>query len=366
MIIGVYLSAVAVTVGIFVVLTVLLLIAEKYLADYGTCVITVNDGSYVFELQGGATLLSSLYENKVFIPSACGGKGSCGYCKATVLSGGGPVLPTETPYLTRTEIRSNLRLACQVKVKENIEIRLPEELLNVKEYRARVSTIKKLSYDIKEINLELLEPAEIAQRSGQYIQILAPSPGGPVFRAYSISSADYQNNKVQLIVRLVPGGIASTYLHSLKPEQEVMFTGPYGEFRLSEDPSVEIVCVGGGCGMAPMANIIYSIYQRWPNRTCYLFFGCRTTKDIFYLDQFEALAQKHPNLKVVYALSDPLGPDEKWNGDTGFIHLSVDKYLTGNLKRQAFLCGPPPMIEAVIKILKGKGLNDENIFYDKF
>ena len=361
-----FVLAVAVTVGAFTGLSALLLVAERVLVNYGTCVITVNEGESVFEQPGGTTLLSTLYENKVFIPSACGGKGSCGYCKVTVPKGGGPVLPTETPYLTRGEVRSDVRLACQVKVKEDIEIRIPEDLLNVRQYQARVALVHQLTRDIKEINFDLLEPTEISHRPGQYVQILAPSPEGPVFRAYSISSPSYEDDKVQLMVRLVPGGIASTYLHGLNEGEEVTFTGPYGEFRLSEDPEVEVVCVGGGCGMAPIASIIYSLYQRWPDRSCYLFFGCRTTRDVFYLDQFQALAQEHPNFKVIYALSDPLDPDEKWGGDTGFIHLSVDKYLAPNPKRQAFLCGPPPMIEAVIEVLKTKGLGDGDIFYDKF
>ncbi len=363
---GVEFSAVAVTAGIFTVLAVWLLISERYLAHYGTCVISVNGGSTVFEQQGGSTLLTALYNNKVFIPSACGGKGSCGYCKCIVRSGGGPILPTETPFFTRTEIRSGVRLACQVKIKEDIEIQIPEELLAVKEYRATVALIHELTHDIKEINLDLIEPVEIDHRPGQYIQIQAPVPDGHVFRAYSISSPVYEKNKVQLIVRLVPGGIASTYIHNLTEEDEVLFTGPYGEFRLIEDPEVEVVCVGGGAGMAPIVNIIYSIYHRWPDRKCSLFFGCRTTKDVFYLDRFEALEKEHPNFKVIYALSDPLQEDEKWDGDTGFIHLSVEKHLEPNPRCQAFLCGPPPMIEAVTEVLKDKKLKDENIFYDKF
>ena len=364
MVIG--LLAVAVTVGLFIVLSIWLLVSERYLANYGTCELSINDGSVVFEQKGGSTLLSALYSNKVFIPSACGGKGSCGYCKATVLSGGGPVLPTETPFLTRGETRSGVRLACQVKIKENIKIYLPEELLAVKEYNARVSLIRDLTYDIKEINFELIEPTEIEQRPGQYIQIQAPSPDGPVFRAYSISSAYYEKNKVQLIVRLVPEGIASTYLHGLKEGDEVLFTGPYGEFKLSEDENVAVICVGGGAGMAPIKNIIYSVYDRWPDRPVYLFFGCRSTKDIFYLDDFKKIAKKHPNFKAIYALSDPLEEDEKWDGDTGFIHLAVGKHLEPNSTNQAFMCGPPPMIEAATEVLKEKQLKNDNIFYDKF
>ena len=169
-----------------------------------------------------------------------------------------------------------------------------------------------------------------------------------------------------MIVRLVPGGISSTHLHSLHPGDPVSFTGPFGEWRMSEDPDTELVCVGGGVGMAPMKNIIFSFFRRWPQRTCWLFVGCRTTQDIFYLRQFERLAAEHPGFHVMYALSDELGPDEVWDGETGFIHLSVDKHLQPGVERQAFLCGPPPMIEAVTQILQSKGLRPEDIFWDEF
>ena len=358
--------AVGVTAGVFVTLSVLLLVAEKYLANYGTCLISINDGSAEFKTQGGGTLLSVLYENKIFIPSACGGKGSCGYCKVSVLSGGGPLLPTETPFMTRGEIRSNVRLACQVKVKENLEIRIPEDLLNVKEYVSRVSGVVDLTYDMREVTMELLNPPEISLRAGQYVQILAHGPDGPIYRAYSIASPPSMKNHVKLVVRLVPGGIASTYIHGMKVGDEVIFTGPFGEFRLNEDPQVPVVCVGGGAGMAPMTHIIKTIFERWPDRKCELYFGCRSSRDVFYLEEFKSFEGKHPHFKVHYALSDPLETDEKWDGDNGFIHLSLDKRFKEQGKRQAFLCGPPPMIDAVIEVLKNKGLQDQDIFYDKF
>lgn len=362
----IYLTTILCFTGILVALTVLLNLASRRLVNYGTCTLDINDGQRVLKAEGGQPLLTALIGNKIYVPSACGGKGSCGYCKVTVLTGGGPILPTETPFMTRREVKSGMRLACQVKVRSDIAIRIPEELLSVRQFQARVASVVTLTRDIKEINMELIEPADIEQRPGQYVQILAPSPDGPVYRAYSISSPSYERKTVQLNVRLVPGGIASTYLHSLEAGDPVVFTGAYGEFRLSEDPSVEVICVGGGCGMAPMRNIIYSIYERWPERPCRLFFGCRTRKDVFYLDEFTRLAEKHPAFKVVYALSDPLGPDEAWTGETGFVHLSVDKLLQAGIRRQAFLCGPPPMIEAVIDVLKAKGLSDADIFYDKF
>ena len=362
----IYLWSILTFASLVVALAALLMLAERFLVNYGICKLDINVGKKPLEVDGGQTLLSTLYANEIFIPSACGGKGSCGHCKITITAGGGPVLSTETPYLTRKEIRSNLRLACQVKIREDIYVRIPEELLNVRMFTSTVESSIDLTHDIKQIYLQLDEPAEISHRPGQYVQVQAPSPDGAVFRAYSISSPAYEPHAVELVVRLVPGGIGSTYLHSLNIGDTVNFTGPYGEFILNEDPSVEIVCVGGGCGMAPMKSLIYTIYHRWPDRSCWLFFGCRTTKDIFYLQEFEKLAEKHPSFNVVYALSDKLQGDEHWNGETGFIHLAVDKHLEAGIKRQTFLCGPPPMIEAVIRVLEEKGLRSENIFYDEF
>ncbi|MBN2138239.1 MAG: 2Fe-2S iron-sulfur cluster binding domain-containing protein [Sedimentisphaerales bacterium] len=360
----IYLLSIVSFAGLVVALAAGLMVAERFLVTYGICKLDINAGEKPLEVDGGQTLLACLYANDIFIPSACGGKGTCGHCKITVTSGGGPILPTETPLLTRKEIRSGVRLACQVKVREDIYVRIPSDLLNVKMFTSTVESSVTLTYDIKEITLRLEEPAQINQRPGQYVQVQAPSPEGPVFRAYSISSPAHEPNIVQLVVRLVPGGIGSTYLHNVEPGDTVNFTGPYGEFWLNEDPLVEIVCVGGGCGMAPMANIIYTLYEKWPDRVCWLFFGCRTTKDVFYLKEFEELAKKHKNLHVVYALSDTLEEGETWDGETGFIHLSVDKYLEAGVRRQAFLCGPPLMIEAVTRVLEEKGTED--IFYDEF
>ena len=362
----VYVWSVVCFAGLTMALSAALMVAARVLVNYGICKLDINAGEEPLEVEGGQTLLSALYANEIFIPSACGGKGSCGHCKITVTEGGGPVLPTEKPYLSRKEIRANVRLACQVKIREDIFVRIPEDLLNVKMFEATVASTVELTHDIKEIRMRLVEPAEISQRPGQYVQVQAPSPDGPVFRAYSISSAAHESNDVGLVVRLVPDGIGSTYLHNVEPGDTVNFTGPYGEFHLNEDPSVEIVCVGGGCGMAPMKNIIDTLYERWPERICWLFFGCRTTEDVFYLERFQELAKKHLSFHVIYALSDELEDGEQWDGETGFIHLAVDKYLEAGVARQAFLCGPPLMIEAVTRILLAKGLPPEEIFYDEF
>jgi len=347
-------------------LAAMLLVSERLLVNYGICKLDINAGEKVIEVMGGQTLLSALYADEIFIPSACGGKGTCGHCKVMVVAGGGPVLPTETPLLTRKEIRSGVRLACQLKIREDINLRIPEELLNVRMFASRVETVVDLTHDIKQIRLSLLEPSEISHRPGQYVQVQAPSQDGSVFRAYSISSPVHELDAMELVVKLVPGGIASTYLHNLSPGDTVSFTGPYGDFRLNEDPSVEIVCVGGGCGMAPMKNIIYTLYDKWPDRVCWLFFGCRITRDVFYLERFKELTENHPNFHVVYALSDEVNENGNWDGERGFIHLSVDKYLESGVRRQAFLCGPEPMIEAVKRVLNEKGTISENIFYDKF
>lgn len=361
-----YFWAIAIFAALLTGLTLALILAERYFINYGTCKIDINSGERVLEVEGGQTLLSALIAAEIFIPSACGGRGSCGFCKVTVLKGGGSVLPTETPFLSRRELREGVRMACQIKIREDMQIKIPEEMLSVKRFSAKLEYSKPLTNDIKEISFILDEGQEIEQRPGQYIQVQVPSPEGPVFRAYSISSPSYEKKRIELVVRLVPGGLGSTYLHNLKPGDTVSLTGPYGEFRLNEDPAVEIVCVGGGCGMAPMKNIIYSLYDRWPTRSCRLFFGCRTQADVFYYEEFKKLSEKHPNFRVVYALSEAESVNKNWDGETGFIHLAVDKHLEPAVKHQAFLCGPPPMIEAVTSVLTEKGLKPEDIFYDKF
>jgi len=361
-----YVWSILVFGGLLAALAALLVVAERRLVHYGTCTISINAGERVLEVEGGQTLLQTLYDGEIFIPSACGGKGTCGYCKLRVVSGGGPVLPTELPYLARQEMRRGVRLACQLKVREDMELEIPEDLLNVQLYSAVVEHVRDLTHDTKEIRLRLVEPDAIEHRPGQYVQIQAPSPEGPVWRAYSISSPVQEPHAVELVVRLVPGGIASTYLHRLEAGDAVTFTGPFGEFRLSDDPETEIVCVAGGCGMAPVKNIVETLHDRWPDRACWLFFGCRTTADSFYLDRFETLAREHPNLRVVYALSEPGPEDADWRGETGFIHLSVDKMLAPGVRRQAFLCGPPVMIEAVKRVLADKGVAEEAVFFDDF
>ncbi len=344
------------------VLSALLQVAEKLLADYGTVTVRVNEEKEL-SIEGGSTLLDALYSNGIFIPSACGGKGTCGFCKVRVPEGAGPVLPTEKPFLTRGEQKRGTRLACQVKLKSDLVVTVRPEYLEVRQFRARVSSVRMLTHDTREIRMRLEEPAEIDFKPGQYVQVIVPGTGE--FRAYSISSEPDARREVELIVRLIPGGLGSTYLHGVKEGAPVTFTGPYGEFELSEDERVDLVLIGGGCGLAPIKSIIRHSYSRWPERKVHLFFGARSKRDVFYLEDFERFAGEHPSLAVHYALSEP-EPEDAWEGETGFIHLSVDSSLKKSSKRQAFLCGPPPMVDAATKVLRAKGVRRDAVFYDKF
>jgi len=360
----IYIQAIVVLGALGGTLAVLLLIADRFLANYGPCKVAVNDRDPI-EIEGGRKLLEVFYDNRIFIPSACGGQGTCGFCKVTVESGGGPVLPTELPYLTATEIEAGTRLACQVKVREDVTIHVKEEYLSVKEFKAVVSYAHMVTRDTREIRLRLAEGEEIEYRPGQYVQVFVPGMGETTFRAYSIASAPSANTEVELLVRLIPGGLGSTYLHNVRVGDEVTFTGAYGEFELDISEDTELICVGGGCGMAPMRSILRHVHEVAPDQKCWLFFGARTTDDIMYFDEFRTLAESMDGLDVHYALSEP-GQSPEWDGEAGFIHESAERHLGTAGRRQAFLCGPPQMVEATMRVLHEKGLARDRIFYDEF
>lgn len=359
----IYLQAVGTLAALGAILAILLTIANRWFANYGPCAVKINDRN-PFTIDGGCKLLEALYRERVFIPSACGGQGTCGFCKVRVLEGGGPLLPTETPYLSDREIEDSVRLACQVKVKQDVVIEVRADYLDVKEFKAQVKTARMMTHDTREVVLNLVEPAEIGFRPGQYVQISVPGQSEPTYRAYSISSPPSRTNEVELLIRLIPGGLGSTYMHAVQEGDEVTLTGPYGEFELAAEDA-EIICVGGGCGMAPMRSILRHIAEAEPNRRCWLFFGARTAADTMYLDDFNELAGKMSNLHVHYALSEPADYDE-WTGETGFIHESVARHLGSEGRRQAFLCGPPLMIEATMNVLSDKGIEGDDVFYDEF
>jgi Na+-transporting NADH:ubiquinone oxidoreductase subunit F len=341
---------------------VALLIADRYLADYGECKLVVN-GEDTRVVQGGGSVLDALYEHEIFIPSGCGGQGTCGYCKVIVESGGGPVLPTEAPFLTPQEMRDNTRLACQVKIRGDIEVRVKEEYLHVQQFRATVASARMLTHDTREIRLRLEEPESLDFRAGQYVQVLVPDQ--LVYRAYSISSRPSLAGEIELIVRLVPGGLASTWLHRVEPGEEVVFTGPYGDFELTDEPHAHVVCIGGGCGMAPVKSIVEHILESHPERRCSLFFGARTARDALCFEEFRRAAEQRESFDLHYALSEP-GADDNWDGETGFIHTLVEEHLPAEADCQVFVCGPEAMIEAVTEVLKFKRIPDSRVYFDTF
>jgi len=248
--------------GISTILALIISILDKLLNNYGQLDITIN-GKKTLNVRGGSPLLGTLAAEGIFVPSACGGRGSCGACKCKVLTDVGPHLPTETPYLSPDEIARNVRLACQVKVRKNLEIELPEELFSVKKFTSMVESIKDLTYDIKEVLLAL-EGQEIEFQAGQYVQLVVPPYGEvaeSVQRAYSMSSRPSDKKHVELLIRLVPGGIATTWVHKyLKEGQRVEVVGAFGEFHIHDTPAA-MICVAGGSGMAPFKSMLHHMNE---------------------------------------------------------------------------------------------------------
>ncbi len=353
--------------GIATLLAVLMVIADATIANYGEVTITANEEKE-YVVRGGRSLLSTLMSEEVFIPSACGGRGSCGLCKVTVTDGAGDFLPTELPWLTEVEMRDNVRLSCQVKVKSDMRIRIPEELFSVKQYRSRVVRLRDLTHDIKEVTLELIEPQSITLTAGQFIQFQTPEyelTDEPVYRAYSVSSPPSVTGAVEIEVRLVPNGICTTYVHTyLKEGDEVVFNGPYGEFYL-RDTSRKVVCIAGGSGMAPIKAILFDMLDRGINRTVEYYFGAVTKADLFLVEEMKELERKLPDFTFIPALSAPKEED-RWDGEIGLITEVLDRRLRSGEEVEAYLCGSPGMIDACVGVLTGKGVPDELIYYDKF
>ncbi|MFH1689795.1 MAG: 2Fe-2S iron-sulfur cluster binding domain-containing protein [Candidatus Eisenbacteria bacterium] len=331
-----------------------------------THTIDINSGRRTAEAKHDEPLFFALDRSGIHLPSACGGRGICGLCRTRVLSGGGDVNDIERQHLSEAEVAAGVRLSCQLRVRGDLSTEVAESVLKARRFKASVAGKRRLTYDMVEVRFELDEAVSVADKPGQFIRLEVPQEGGPVHRAYSISSLASEKGVVETVVRLVPDGVGSLYVHRLEAGDPVVFMGPYGEFELSQDPEVAVVCVGGGSGVSPIKNLIYSIYERWPERECWLFFGCRSSRDVFYYEEFRELAREHPSFRVVYGLSEPEeGTD--WDGETGFIHLSVEKLLEkSTAARQAFLSGPPPMIEAAMKVLEGKGIGRKDMYYDRF
>jgi len=364
------LLAAAAASGLTVALAALLLIAERLLVNYGTCRLDINGGDRVLEVTGGEPLLATLMREEIFIPSACGGRGTCAYCKLQILEGGGMVTPTEEPLLTPEEIADNVRISCQVKVRNDMALRIPEELFLVKQYRGRVEKITDLTHDIKHLRIRLIEPETIDFKPGQYIQLQAPAYGknpDPVYRAYSMSSKPSESGVVETIIRLVPGGICTTWVFTLLAEgDEVVFSGPYGEFHLSDNDR-EMVWIAGGSGMAPFWSIVRYMKENNIRRKCTYFFGAVHRHDLFLLEELHELEQELDWFKFIPALSAE-GECDDGQCRTGLITEVVDRHFSdaAGAEAEAYLCGSPGMIDAAVTILHAKGITEERTFYDKF
>lgn len=362
------LISIAIISIISVFLALLMVIADATIGNYGTVKISINEGTKELEVRGGQPLLKALNQEGVFIPSACGGRGSCGMCKVRVVAGGGEYLPTELPWINEEEKKNQVRLSCQFKVKSDVSIVIPEELFSVKEYTTVVEKIRDLTHDIKEVTLLLKNPAQISPKAGQYVQFMVPEyelTDESVYRAYSLASPPGDSSRVELEIRLVPNGICTTYVHKhLKEGDEVTINGPYGDFYL-RDTDRNIIFIAGGSGMAPIKSMLLDMEKKGITRKASYFFGARSKRDLFLLEEMRELEKKMPNFTFIPALSEPQ-PEDNWEGEVGLITDVVRRMTTEASNSEAYLCGSPGMINACMTVLNEVGVLPENIFYDKF
>ncbi|MCK8059815.1 MULTISPECIES: NADH:ubiquinone reductase (Na(+)-transporting) subunit F [unclassified Fusibacter] len=348
-------------------LALLLSIANRTIANYGDKKMLINNEKELI-VDGGDTLLSSLIENEIFIPSACGGKGSCGYCKVKVLEGGGEVLPTELGYLTKEDQDGGVRLSCQCKVKEDISIEIPEELFNVKQYDYTVKQNNLVNSTIKHLVLDLPAGKEIDFKPGQYIQILTPTYKGndeEVYRAYSLASPPSQKHTIELFIGLIPEGICTTYVHTLLKEgQKLTVVGPFGDFYYRESER-EMVMVAIGTGMAPIMSILRHMHENKIHRKCTFFFSARNKQELYMMDKIAEFEKDMPNFKFIYSLTRATDEDQ-WEGDKVRVPDLIKKYLENGANKEAYMCGSPKMIDSAAEALVEIGMEEAFIYYDKF
>lgn len=412
-------------VGIFLIITLLLvavlLLAKKYLVHTGKVTININGDTNV-EADSGKSLLSTMADNDVFLPSACGGKGSCGQCRVQVLEGGGNILPTEAVHFTRKQIKDNWRLACQVKVKEDMKLAVPASVLDVKEWECTVVSNKNVATFIKEFIVALPEGAHMDFIPGSYAQIKIPPytmdydkdidkdsigteylPAWEKFglfglkckneeatvRAYSMANYPAEGDRFMLTVRIatppfkpkpevgfqdVMPGIASSYIFTLKPGDKVLMSGPYGDFHPIFDSKKEMMWIGGGAGMAPLRAQIMHMTKtlNTRDREMHYFYGARALNEVFYLDDFLNLEKEFPNFHFHLALDrpDPAADKAGVKYTPGFVHQVIyDTYLKNHENPEDieyYMCGPGPMSKAVTSMLDSLGVEPENIHYDNF
>ena len=395
----------------FVILTLVavLMVAKARLVGSGDVTIFINGyASKAMHVSAGDTLLNTLGGKKIFIPSACGGKGSCGVCKVHVLEGGGAMLPTELNFINKGEAREGCRLSCQVKVKQDLKIEIPAEIFSVRKWKCKVRSNHNVATFIKELVLELPEGEAVPFRAGGYIQLECPKHtvhykdfdvedeykedwdkfnlwqftsvvDEPVFRAYSMANYPEEGGIIMLNVRIAtppprapkgtPPGIMSSYMFGLKPGDEVTISGPFGEF-FAKDTDAEMMFIGGGAGMAPMRSHIFDQFRRsHTKRKVSFWYGARSYREAFYVEDFDSIQAENDNFQWHLALSEPL-PEDEWTGYIGFIHqILYDNYLKDHPAPEDceyYICGPPMMNTAVIDMLHDLGVEDENILFDDF
>lgn len=406
---------VTITLGVFmftfviVSLVGMLMFARDHLVATGSVTITINDDpDKAIKTPAGGTLLGTLAASGIFIPSACGGKGSCGVCTVKVSEGGGAMLPTETSHINRGEAREGVRLSCQVKVKQDMKIELPPEVFDVRKWQCKVRSNRNVATFIKELVLELPPGEAVPFRAGGYIQIECPphtvyykdfeieeeyrgdwdkfdqwryvsKVDEEVTRAYSMANYPEEKGIIMLNVRIAsppprasedtPPGKMSSYIFSLKPGDEVTISGPFGEFFAKETDN-EMLFIGGGAGMAPMRSHIFDQFKRLhTKRKVSFWYGARSLREAFYVEDFDEIARESENFHWHLALSEPL-PEDNWTGLTGFIHqVLYDEYLKDHPAPEDveyYLCGPPLMLQACMKMLDDLGVEPENILFDDF
>jgi Na+-transporting NADH:ubiquinone oxidoreductase subunit F len=402
------LAGVIVFTTLILLLVIILNFAGNKLLPQDDVEIEINgDKEKSVIVRPGNTLLTALASKEIFLPSACGGGGTCAQCLCQVTDGGGEILPTETNHITRQKARENWRLACQLKVKQDLKIQVPDEIFSIQKWECIVRSNINVATFIKELILELPAGENLDFKAGGYIQIDIPKyqlgykefeidtdyrgdwdkfnmwkyqaiNDEPIYRAYSMANHPAEGNIVMLNVRIAspppwapeaPPGIASSYIFNLKPGDKVMISGPYGEF-FTKDTDREMVFIGGGAGMAPMRSHIFDLVKtKNSNRKISFWYGARSFREMFYDDEFQELQDNNSNFEYQVALSEPL-PEDHWKGPVGFIHQVVYDELLKNhddpTEIEYYMCGPPPMIDAVDKMLYDLGVEEELIAYDKF
>ena len=408
MIISTTIASVLVICSIIFILVNLLLTASQKLQPQGDVTISVNEGSENIVVKPGESLLSALSSKNIFLPSACGGGGTCAACKCQVIDGGGEILATEKSHISRSDAKDNWRLACQVKVRNDLNIKVADEVLSIKKWECTVRSNDNVATFIKELVLELPEGENLNFKSGGYIQIDIPKykvdfsnfdiekqyhedwdkfkiwdfkmkNEEEIFRAYSMANHPAEGNIVMLNVRIatppprlwneVPPGIASSFMFDLKKGNKVTISGPYGDFFI-KDTEREMIYIGGGARMAPLRSHLFHLFHTLKtNRKISYWYGARSKREMFYDDQFKKIQEKFPNFSYNVALSDPMEED-KWSGFKGFIHQVVlDNYLEKHedpTEVEYYLCGPPMMNTAVTNMLVDLGVEDDMIDYDDF